>query len=291
MRPAADAKGVRLLVDIASDVGPVMGDPDRLQQVIWNLLSNAVRFTPNDGTVAVGAKRDAKTLVVTVEDTGAGIPSEHIPHVFDRFRQVDSSITRSHGGLGLGLSIVRHLVEAHGGSVQAKSAGPGKGSAFSLLLPSRGQDLTPVPPDERDTQARANAEHTPLPRLGPISVLIVDDECDSLELLRVVLEGAGAHVTTAAGSRAALQSAGPFDVIVSDIGMPEMDGYTLIQHLRARPEAAHTPAIALTAYARAEDAARALRAGFQEHLSKPVDTRHLLQVVERWSRSNGAPFG
>jgi signal transduction histidine kinase/DNA-binding response OmpR family regulator len=293
VRHAADAKKVRLVVDVDPDVGAITGDPDRLQQVVWNLLANAVRFTPANGRVTLTARRPGSEVVVQVQDTGAGILPQHLPLIFDRFKQVDSSITRAHGGLGLGLAIVRHLVEAHGGTVSAASEGAGMGAAFTVVLPIHAVSVPPAFAGESDSKGGAADRESPLQHdLDGVSVLVVDDERDSLELVRFVLEGSGARVTTVTSAREALDARGPFDVIISDIGMPEVDGYTFMRHLRSRDTDARVPAIALTAYARVEDAERALRAGFQQHLAKPVDAYKLLEIVDTWARvraGNRAP--
>ena len=291
VRHAADAKKVRLVVDVDPDVGAITGDPDRLQQVVWNLLSNAVRFTPANGRVALTARRPGSEVVVQVQDTGAGILPQHLPLIFDRFKQVDSSITRAHGGLGLGLAIVRHLVEAHGGTVSAASDGPGMGAVFTVVLPIHAVSMPAELAGESTSKSDAAGRESPLEHdLDGLSVLVVDDERDSLELVRLVLEGAGASVTTVTSARDALDAHGPFDVIISDIGMPEVDGYTFMRRLRSRDADARVPAIALTAYARVEDAERALRAGFQQHLAKPVDAYKLLEIVDSWAHA-GAHAG
>jgi signal transduction histidine kinase len=287
VRHAAEAKNVRLVVDVDPDVGAITGDPDRLQQVVWNLLSNAVRFTPATGRVTLTARRPGSEVVVQVQDTGAGILPQHLPLIFDRFKQVDSSITRAHGGLGLGLAIVRHLVEAHGGTVSAASEGAGMGAVFTVVLPIHAVSVPFAFAGELDSKSAADRESPLQHDLGGVSVLVVDDERDSLELLRLVLEGAGASVTTVTNAREALDARGPFDVIISDIGMPEVDGYTFMRRLRSRDGDARVPAIALTAYARVEDAERALRAGFQQHLAKPVDASKLLEIVDAWAHAGG----
>jgi signal transduction histidine kinase len=295
VRPAAEAKGVRLVVDLDADLGAMLGDSERLQQVAWNLLVNAIRFTPAEGRVTVTARRDGSAITMRVEDTGIGIPAEHLPHIFERFRQIDSSTTRAHGGLGLGLAIVRHLVEAHGGTVEAASDGLGRGSSFTLSLPIRAVDLSSAgagvnaeprtgadAQGEIGTETQDEAAHASSPwreKLANVRALVVDDDRDSLDLLRIVLEDAGAKVTTARSAREALDIRGPFDIVISDIGMPEMDGYSLIRSLRSRSAGASVPAIALTAYARAEDADRAIRAGYQAHLTKPVDARTLVETA------------
>lgn len=284
--PAADAKGVRLVLDLDPALGAIVGDPDRLQQVIWNLLTNAVRFTARGGRVTVTADRSEHGIRLRVHDTGTGIPREHLQHIFERFRQVDSSTTRAYGGLGLGLAIVRHLVEAHGGSVEAYSEGAGHGSTFTILLPIVAVDTSHVPPE-----IEAPATEPPPPSgvsLHDVHVLLVDDDPDSIDLLRLVLGGAGAKVTVARTAREGLDAMtfapAPFDVIVSDIAMPGMDGYSFMRTVRSRGTGGDVPAIALSAYARAEDAARAMRAGFQEHLRKPVDPAALVEAVRAWAQ-------
>jgi CheY-like chemotaxis protein len=210
-------------------------------------------------------------------------------HVFERFRQVDASTTRNNGGLGLGLAIVRHLVEAHGGTVTAHSDGPDRGASFSVSLPIRA--VQPVDAtSQAELTARANATREKA-RLRHVRALVVDDDEDSLELLREVLEDAGASFTGAKSAHQALEARGPFDIIISDIGMPQMDGFALMQRMRSLESGSSVPAIALTAYARAEDAERALRSGFQEHIAKPVDARQLLDAVSRWTEARGARDG
>jgi CheY-like chemotaxis protein/anti-sigma regulatory factor (Ser/Thr protein kinase) len=289
VKPAAEAKGVRLIVEIEPTLGSTMADSERIQQIMWNLLTNAVSFTPRGGRVTVSGHRRDSAIVIRVQDTGRGIALEHLPHVFERFMQVDSSTTRSHGGLGLGLSIVRHLVEAHGGVVEVSSEGLGKGAVFTVTLPVRAvDDAQPrsAPPEAMGSEPPAS-ERPSRTHLHDIRVLIVEDDPSSLDLLSTVLTSGGARVTAATSAREALEvlDAGEsFDVIVSDIGMPEMDGYTLIQRIRALECGADLPAIALTAYARSEDAEKALRAGYQEHLSKPVEEGRLLRAVRTWSQ-------
>ena len=276
IRPGADAKGVRLVIDVDPSIGETMIDPDRLQQIVWNLLSNAVRFTPRGGRITITADRTTSGLVVRVQDTGAGIAPEHLPHVFERFMQVDSSTTRTHAGLGLGLAIVRHLVEAHGGSVEAQSEGTGRGATFTITLPILAVDRDPPELQMQAGPGRASAS------LKDVRILVVEDDLDSTEMLRIVLETAGAKVTTTTSARQAFEeidTGGPFDLIISDIGMPEEDGYTFMRHVRSGAAGAHVPAIALTAYARSEDAALAKKAGYQEHLSKPVNERVLLETA------------
>ncbi len=287
VRPAADAKGVRLVTVFDPRVGPVSGDPERLQQVIWNLLANAVKFTPRDGIVETKVVRGDSYVEISVSDTGIGIKPEFLPYVFERFRQADGGLTRKTGGLGLGLAIARHIVEMHGGTIAVASAGEDKGARFSVQLP-----LIVVSPHtaDLDPDRRAPTE-TALAVLGDlrgIRVLAVDNEEDALTLLRVVLETAGAEVTTASSGEEALRllDANPPDVMVADLSMPGMDGFELIERIRKSPKAAvrGVPAAALTAYARSEDRARALLRGYELHLSKPVDPAELVSSVSTLAR-------
>lgn len=281
--PSADAKNVRLSFSCDRRIEPVNGDPNRLQQVVWNLLTNAVKFTPPGGNVLVRLLQFPEATEFTVVDSGKGIDSAFIPHVFERFRQADSTTTRSHGGLGLGLAIVKQLVEMHGGSVSVTSPGEGWGSTFTVQLPRVGliaqSDGGPdVQPEESSPKpAGAPAEAT----LNGLRVLVVDDEPDARRLIGLVLADAHADVVTVASADEALMRLRQFDaeVIVSDIGMPQQDGYELLSNIRARGIAA--PAIALTAFARREDHDRSLRAGFQEHMNKPVEPRELVRSVAR----------
>jgi PAS domain S-box-containing protein len=296
VRPAAEGKGVHLVIDVDADIGATMADADRIQQVVWNLLTNAVRFTPRGGRVTITAERANSGITISVRDTGAGIAAEHLAHVFERFKQVDSSTTRAHGGLGLGLSIVRHLVEAHGGVAEVHSAGLGEGAEFTVTLPIRALNSDrPMPDPRRDGAATAETDPTGIAKVGSsiqdVRVLVVDDDPDSLEVLRYVLERAGAHVTTATNAEEAFSriDAAAFDLIVSDIGMPETDGYALIRRVRSRDSTAQIPAIALTAYARPSDAQAATRAGYQQHLVKPVDELLLLNAVKRWHSVQAEP--
>ena len=284
IRPTAEAKGVRLRVLLEPNVGPVFGDRERLQQVVWNLLSNAVKFTRKGGLVQVTLQRIDSHVEIIVNDTGIGINSDFLPHVFDRFRQADGSTTRNYGGLGLGLAIVRHLVELHGGTAWAESAGMNQGARFTVRLPSMTSNENPV--DElHDFRAVAVAE----PRdqqpasLGGVRILVVDDEIDARTLLTAMLERCGAQVTAAGSAREGLESIESWrpDVLIADIGMPVEDGYGLIKKVRAlaKEHGGHTPALALTAYARTEDRVRALSEGYHAHLAKPVDRVELAAVV------------
>ncbi|MFL6254839.1 MAG: PAS domain S-box protein [Pyrinomonadaceae bacterium] len=284
VRHAASAKNITLRAEFEPGVGPVMGDPRRLQQVFWNILSNAVKFTPIGGEVCARVWGDGAHACVTVEDTGPGISPNFLPYVFDRFRQGDQSTTRVHGGLGLGLSIVRHLVELHGGSVRVESEGEGRGSTFTVELPllrsAEAGKLIEEQPDASRDSATLNP-HAPI--LKGMSVLVVDDEPDALGLLKTLLEMKGARVTAVESAEAAwgeLERAWP-DLLLCDIGMPGEDGYQFIRRVRAsETEGGRTlPSVALTAYAAESDRALALEAGFQLHVSKPVEPAALIKVI------------
>ena len=279
VQPAADAKGIRIksVIEPLGDV--VNGDPARLQQVIWNLLANAIKFTPRDGRVQVVVARVNSHVEIRVSDTGEGIATEFLPLVFERFRQADATTGRRHGGLGLGLAVVKQLVELHGGTVAAASDGPGCGAMFTVELPLAIVQSRAEEPRVHPLSIDAPREPAPLPLLEGVSILVVDDERDSLQLVAKVLEDRGAAVTTStsAGQALELATARPFDVIVSDIGMPGRDGYELIKDCRTR--GLTTPAIALTAYARSEDRTKALSSGYQGHVAKPVEVAELLAAV------------
>ena len=290
LRPAAEAKGVRLRKVFDAGPAAVNGDPARLQQVVWNLLSNAVKFTEGGGLVEVRLGRAGGHVEIAVSDTGPGIEPEFLPHVFERFRQADQKTTRRHGGLGLGLSIVRHLVELHGGVVSAESpGGEGRGTTFTVRLPVVSGLQREVPNERARAAVRdtMSAEECP-ERLDGLRVLVVDDEDDTRELLRVGLTQCGAEVSTASSAAEALEALAREmpEVLISDIGMPDEDGYELIRRVRAlAPEGGgRVPAVALTAYARAEDRLRALRAGYQMHLSKPVELAELTSVIASLAR-------
>ncbi|MFL5353254.1 ATP-binding protein [Archangium sp.] len=295
VRPAAAARDIRLEPLLESGVGPVRGDAQRLQQVAGNLLTNALKFTPEGGRVTVRLRRAQTHAELEVSDSGQGIPPEFLPHVFERFRQADGSATRRYGGLGLGLAIVRHLVELHGGTVQVHSDGEGQGSRFTVRLPLAGArapeapesstpGLPPAPPEA------LLPEH--LPDLSGVRVLVVDDEQETRELLRAVLEERRAHVTTASCAAEALESLrrSPPELLVSDLGLPDEDGHSLIRRVRALPpeEGGRVPAAALTAHTRLEDRTRALGAGFQVYVPKPVDPAELVMalahLVNRFAR-------
>jgi CheY-like chemotaxis protein len=273
---------VRVQTLLDPRIGPVSGDPDRLQQVVWNLLSNAVKFTPKGGRVQVRLERVNSHIELIVSDTGVGISKEFLPMVFERFRQADSGSTRKTGGLGLGLAIVRHLVEMHGGTVTAESAGVDQGSTFTVKLPLMIVQPSASAPREHPLTERRNPLGD-LVDLGNVLVLAVDDDPDALRLLTDVLEAAGAHVMTATSAAMALEimaSTSPH-VMVADIGMPNMDGYELIRRIRAsaNPAIRDMPAAALTAFARSEDRTKVLQSGFEMHLAKPVDPGELVASV------------
>jgi len=275
VRLVAEAKAIRLAVILDPAARHVTGDASRLQQVVWNLLANAIKFTGSGGRVEARLHRAAGQAQITVTDTGEGVAAEFLPFIFDRFRQADSTITRRHGGLGLGLAIVRHLVELHEGTVQAESAGEGHGSSFIVRLPLA----------ERVEGARigpAAAGGAP-PALQGTQILVVDDDQDALDMLTLVLTEAGAAVRTAASATEALALLRWIrpDVLVSDLAMPDEDGYSLIRNLRAieRESGRETPAVALTAYVRVQDRARAVAAGFNVFVEKPVDPEELIAVL------------
>ncbi|HUS32624.1 MAG TPA: ATP-binding protein, partial [Kofleriaceae bacterium] len=282
LRPAAAAKQIKLVEQLGPNLGEIEGDFDRLQQIVWNLVSNAVKFSEAGGTVEVMAERVGDRMRVTVRDQGKGIAQEHLSTIFERFRQVDSSTTRQHAGLGLGLAIVKYLVEAHGGTVSAQSAGVGKGATFSVELPAHpgpehGTPGAPVVPIDAS-------------QLKGVHILIVDDDDDARELISDALVEMGARVvraSTTAQAFAFLQAEPP-NILISDIGMPVEDGYSFIRRVRALPpeKGGETPAIALTAYARPEDIRKTEEAGFQLHVVKPVRIENLIEAVKscvRWS--------
>jgi signal transduction histidine kinase/ActR/RegA family two-component response regulator/PAS domain-containing protein len=292
VRPAAEAKAIRLSKRLDPATVPIVGDPSRLQQVVWNLLSNAIKFTPNHGRVLIELQRVNSSVEITVEDTGIGIKPEFLPHVFDRFRQADSSATRTAGGLGLGLAIVKQLVELHGGTVGVSSPGENGGATFTVRLPWRAV--------YRDADARESPplsrERASLPRidLSGITVLVVDDQEDARDLLARVLAGCDAQVLAAStiGEGLAIVERERPDVLVSDIGMPDGDGYDLLRRVRALGQArgGKTPAIALTAFARSEDRTHALRAGFLVHLSKPIEPSELIATIASVVGRTGDPI-
>jgi PAS domain S-box-containing protein len=281
IRPAAEAKAIRLTSAFSSLKGTVLADRERLQQVVWNLLTNAIKFTNKGGRIHVTTQRVNSHVEVEVADNGQGIAPEFLAMVFDRFRQADAATTRRHGGLGLGLAIVKHLTELHGGSVRVSSEGIGKGASFFVSLP-----LQPVSYELETAKGKERAaaldEAAARPDLAGVKVLAVDDEEDSLAIVRRILERCGAKVCAVTTMKDAIKEFSRFapDVVLSDIGMPEHDGYELIARVRALPGGRAVPAVALTALARNEDRTRALRAGFQVHVPKPVDFVELVTVVQ-----------
>jgi signal transduction histidine kinase len=284
VQPSAYAKHIDIVSDIDPTVGPFEGDGTRLQQIVWNLLANAVKFTPERGALFLTLRRDSSAVEIAVSDTGIGIPADFLPSVFEAFRQADASSTRRHSGLGLGLSIVKHLVEAHGGSVTADSPGEGRGSTFTVRLP--------IAAAQMPTPALAPGDFSSLPSpstlLTGISVLVVDDDDGSREVVAAYLESRDAVVLTASSAAQAIEMVQRerVDVLLADIAMPHEDGYGLIRRLRAMDAQGigAIPAAALTAFARDEDRQQTLQAGFQMHLSKPVDRRSLIEAVATLGR-------
>ncbi|HMX29030.1 MAG TPA: PAS domain S-box protein, partial [Blastocatellia bacterium] len=285
VRPSVEAKNLRMQIVLEPWVGPFVGDPERLKQVVWNLLSNAIKFTPAGGLIEVRLERLENKALLIVSDTGQGIDPEFLPHIFDRFRQADSSSRRQQGGLGLGLAIVKHIVELHGGAIYAYSRGRGQGSDFMITLPLATQkseattdELWPETLPEEALQSRNGS-------LRGVKVLVVDDERDTREILSVMLVRYGTEVRTAGSVAEALEvlSAWQPDLLVSDIGMPVEDGYVMIEKLRALPpeRGGQIPAVALTAFASPVDREKALASGFQRHLSKPVEPVELAKIVAR----------
>ncbi len=289
VRPAAEAKGVRVQKVIDTGAVSVPGDPVRLQQVVWNLLSNAIKFTPRGGRVQIRSERVNSHLEIVVSDTGQGIAHDFLPHVFDRFRQADQKTSRQHGGMGLGLAIVRHLVELHGGTVKANSEGEGRGATFTVMLP-----ITPLYQLDSSGSRVHPAARDLLPaddsceRLDGMKILVVDDEADTRDLLKQGLEYRGAKVKAVASAAEALDSLVTFvpDILISDIGMPDVDGYDLIRKIRGLPanQGRKIPAIALTAYTRVEDRLQSLRAGYDMHVPKPVELAELVAVAASVAR-------
>lgn len=282
IRPAAEAKTIRLQTMLDPAAAPICGDADRLQQIVWNLLTNAVKFTPKGGRIQVKVQRINSHVEVIVTDSGVGIKKDFLPYVFDRFRQADASTTRIHGGLGLGLSIVHQLVDLHGGSVSVSSEGEGQGASFRITLPFVGV-VNQGPEAVHPTHSDEISSFEGLPSLAGLRVLVVDDEADTRELIFEVLKECGSEVIlsrSAAEALVALEKYKP-DILVSDLGMPDEDGYSLITKIRALPaeRGGLIPAAALTAYARSEDRMRVLRSGFQFHLPKPVDSAELVTVI------------
>jgi signal transduction histidine kinase len=294
LRPAAEAKGIAIET-VWSENGTFFGDQDRLQQVMWNLLSNAIKFTREGGHVRVELRVTDCELRVIVADDGQGIVADFLPHVFDRFTQADSSLGRAHGGLGLGMAIVRHLIELHGGSVAVASDGKDRGTTFTVKLPVRTQaaDAEIVPVDQRSAPRELEAET--LPSLSGVSVLVVDDEEEAREVLLLILQERGAEVTAVASAAAAFRALRKKipDVLVSDVGMPGQDGHAFIRKLRTLgvERGADVPAVALTAYARSVDAESAIAAGFNRHVAKPVVPSELVDIVAGLAARPGTAVG
>jgi CheY-like chemotaxis protein len=283
VRPAAKAKGVHLESLLDPGAGAMMGDPARLQQVVWNLLMNAVKFTPRGGRISAHLRRVNGQIEIVVSDTGEGIAPEHLPRLFQRFGQADSSSTRRHAGLGIGLALVRHLIDLHGGTVNAHSAGPGLGSTFTVTLPV---SVVPelLPPHAASSAASVPGTDQQKPvSLRDLRILVVDDDAEGLELAALILINAGAEVRTSrsvAGAVAVLESWSP-DVLVTDLAMPDEDGFSLLRRARrvTTRRGRRLPALALTAYGRSEDRMRVLAAGFSLHLAKPVNPAELVLGV------------
>jgi signal transduction histidine kinase/CheY-like chemotaxis protein len=290
--PTAEAKGVTISVSQPAEPILVWGDHARLQQVLWNLLSNAVKFTPAGGRIDVSIDADRADARIRISDSGSGIAREFLPHVFERFRQADGSATRAHGGLGLGLAIVHHLVELHGGRLTAESDGEGRGSTFTVYLPSRTGDprtelMVPVP--DRRVATRTL-------QLNGVHVLIVDDEPDALELLRAMMAETGARITEARSAQEALRlfDADPPDIVLADVAMPGQDGYSLMRAIRALPHGRgeRVKAFAVSAYARREDRQRAVKAGFNQHIAKPLQPDDVFEAIEGvWTGAVGRLVG
>ena len=280
VRPALEAKDIRIETKFQTDLKVIAGDADRLQQVVWNLLSNASKFTPVGGTVGVHINQDETYVQIQVRDTGPGIAADFLPHVFERFRQADGSTTRTHGGLGLGLAIVRHLVELHGGVIAAENETTGTGAIFTVRLPLPSSELS-----LQRVRPATKVEHDVTSvDLKDVRILVVEDELDALDLITIDLKAHGAKVRGASSAAEALDAlrAEQFDLMISDIGMADTDGYNLIKQVRRQegPQGEHIPAIALTAYARTQDRIRALTAGYNTHVAKPVEIKELVTVVK-----------
>jgi PAS domain S-box-containing protein len=280
VRPAMEAKEIRVETIIDASLRMISGDPDRLQQVVWNVLSNAAKFTPNGGSVEISVSASATHVLIKVKDSGPGIDRAFLPHVFERFRQADGSTTRMHGGLGLGLAIVRHLVELHGGTIGVENREDQPGAIFTIRLPLPSGELRS---EMLPSNAFAFRESQSQPSLEGLRILIVDDETDALDLITVELAQHGAKVTGVTSAEDALEALeqNHFDVLISDIGMPKMDGYELIRRIRQQEEGTNTriPTVALTAYARVQDRMQAIMAGFNTHVAKPVEANELVTVV------------
>ena len=295
VRPAAEAKNIELRLQLEPLAGMVWGDAGRLQQIVSNLLTNAIKYTSKNGRVAISLERVVTSLVIKVTDTGEGISPEFLPYIFDRFRQADSASTRDYGGLGLGLAIVRHLVEAHGGSVSAASEGPGLGATFTVTLP-----LASIRKEEGGIRKFTSGELSKDQissslALKDVTVLVVDDDSDARDLLTIALKQSGADVRSANNVRAALKILDQWkpDVLISDIGMPGVDGYAFMRKVRARKaeRGGRIPALAVTGYAGVDDAERALKAGYQTHMPKPVVLSELVARVANLAEGTAESCG
>jgi len=273
VRTEATAKRISLEVKLDKEVLVVEGDPIRLGQIAWNLLNNAIKFTPVEGKVRITLSGEGDYSVLAVEDSGQGIAPEFLPHVFEIFRQADASIVRRQGGMGIGLALVKQLAELHGGDVKAESEGPGKGARFTVKVPLYTPGVSGLPAEKTGATGALNSKF----------ILIVDDSTETTEMLGKLLELEGAFVDIAKSGREALEIAREkrFDLVVSDISMPEMDGYQLLRSLREIPDMANVPVVALTGYGRTNDIDRARDEGFAEHLTKPLDLDKLLLIVKR----------
>ncbi len=285
LRPAANAREIKLVKSIESNVVFVMGDLSRLQQILWNLLSNALKFTPLKGEIEIVLREIDAFAELIIRDNGQGIPSDFLPYVFERFRQADGSSKRKHGGLGLGLSIVKNLVEMHGGTVTAESNGEGTGATFSLMFPlllAQKRDDTPQSMNPLNKGIKRNFTGT--------RILVVDDDEDSREMLQYALLESKAQIMTAGSAGEALAHFSTFepDILISDLGMPEMDGYDLIRQIRALPvqNGGQTPAIALTGYVGTDEEKRVRSAGFNVHVAKPVDFNKLIEIINELLQQN-----
>ena len=288
---SASVKGIKIETEFSPGLGRVAGDPERLQQIVWNLLTNAVKFTDRGGRIHVSVERRQRKVLLVVSDNGAGIAPEFVPHLFERFRQADAGTARVHGGLGLGLAIARQLAELHGGTIEAASEGLGSGATFTVTLPAMAAKLGGLDADV----GRFEGSQEPPPvaaSLDGLRILAVDDDADALTMIRDILETSGATVLSASSAEGALKildTEHP-DVLVADLGMPRIDGFELIARIRRTPHgsASQLPAVALTAYARSEDKARALRAGYQTHMSKPINPAELVACVLALGREGAA---
>jgi CheY-like chemotaxis protein/two-component sensor histidine kinase len=288
VRPTAEAKGIRIETEFESQPTVITGDANRLQQIVWNLLSNAIKFTPSGGSVCLSVHEIDTQVEVRVSDTGQGISRDFLPFVFDRFRQADSTSTRHHGGLGLGLAIARHLVEIHGGTIMAESPGEGKGATFSVRLPSVESDPSSSKSASAGEETRDSFEFNS--RLEGIHVLLVEDDLDTLDLLSAALKHQRATVTAVSSAAAALASihTSTPDIVVSDIAMPGQDGYQLLEKIQAMglDDDRQIPVVAITAYAKEEDRQKALSSGFQSYLAKPIELSELVSAVADGVRKN-----